>query len=208
MAKFAVQISGELRHAKAHHHILMDRIINPLKADVFCHTWTNPKSTRVDCNIAEFAQLYNPKMMIVEPTKNYEKKVQHMFRSLDISNECRKMVLPNYDYVVRLRTDMVPDSAVNVDEILGLLSEKDVIVPRGNDWLGGLNDQFAIMRSGRVSDFYHDTFQRSVFYDDPNPETALKEQLLKNNIKIGRWNYPYSISTDNYVFLDQTVVGI
>ena len=83
-----------------------------------------------------------------------------------------------FDIVVRMRYDSDIQSPVNFSSVLYPL-----YIPFGEDWLGGINDQFAIGTTSAM-DIYSNLFLSLSDYTECkyHSETLLREHLRKNNL--------------------------
>ena len=97
-----------------------------------------------------------------------------------------------FDKVIRIRFDSnFENKNLDLKNILG-----DLCIPHGNDWCGGINDQFAI-GSSESMDIYCDLYNSfSMIRHMPyHPESILGEYLKIRNIQISRFDFNVSISS-------------
>jgi hypothetical protein len=119
-----------------------------------------------------------------------------MFYSIYQSNYLkRKYELSNkmkFDKVIRIRFDSdFENKNLDLKTILG-----DLSIPSGNDWCGGLNDQFAI-GSSESMDIYCDLYNSfSMIKHVPyHAESMLGEYLKIRNVQISRFDFKILISS-------------
>lgn len=119
-----------------------------------------------------------------------------MFYSIYQSNSLKRKyeILNNmkFDKVVRIRFDSNFENK-NLD--LKNISS-DLLIPSGNDWCGGINDQFAI-GSSESMDIYCDLYNSfsMVKHVPYHPESMLGEYLKIRCINVDRFDFKISISS-------------
>lgn len=119
-----------------------------------------------------------------------------MFYSIYQSNSLKRKyeILNNmkFDKVVRIRFDSNFENK-NLD--LKNISS-DLLIPSGNDWCGGINDQFAI-GSSESMDIYCDLYNSfsMVKHVPYHPESMLGEYLKIRSIIADRFDFKISISS-------------
>jgi hypothetical protein len=169
----------------------------------------------------DFLQNYQYENLLIEDYESKKEIFAHIYKSLNLlpfqENSC---IIPRYDvgpismhysiyrsnelktryenennmtfdFVIRMRFDSdFEGKKLHLDNIPSLLN-----IPEGEDWCGGINDQFALGPSDAMnvySDFYnHIDKIRNVQY---HPETMLKNYLDMKNISINRINFPVRIN--------------
>jgi hypothetical protein len=119
-----------------------------------------------------------------------------MFYSIYQSNSLkRKYEISNnmkFDKVVRVRFDSnFEGKLLNLNNF-----NFSLLIPDGNDWNGGINDQFAI-GSSESMDIYCDLYNcfSMVKHMPYHPESMLREYLKIRNIEISRFDFNISISS-------------
>lgn len=161
-------------------------------------------------------EIYDYEKILVEDYDTHQKKFQHLFESLKFtypdpaypdegyprsdvgpismhysiykSNELKKQYESEnnmkFDWVIRMR----PDSDFKNELDLYSLME-DLNIPEGEDWRGGINDQFAVGRS-HVMDLYS-SFYNNIHYLQSSvyhPETLMLNHLKNMNLTPNRFN--------------------
>ena len=152
-----------------------------------------------DTKQIEFQSFYDELKFKDYPTTSDGKTIGigmiSMHYSIWKSNELKKYYEKEhdmkFDVVVRMRYDSEFPETINFLEY-----DEDVIyIPWGDDWLGGINDQFAIGNS-KVLDAYSCVFKHLQDYQhlSYHPETIMRNHLDTHNIKIKRIKFPVRIN--------------
>jgi hypothetical protein len=164
--------------------------------DVFVYMWnTHPDgddgvlgalrqqlSNRARIVKAVFAPEYKPNIPANAITYP-ETKIENVFRMYcaiervdALRRDTESEAGERYDLVIRSRSDLFLDVAIDLSRML-LVSEEHLIAPRNGHWRGGLNDQFAIGSSQKMS-IYSSVFSRLTTYCASgviaHPETLLR----------------------------------
>lgn len=119
-----------------------------------------------------------------------------MFYSIYQSNSLKRKyeILNNikFDKVIRIRFDSNFENK-NLD--LKNISS-DLLIPSGNDWCGGINDQFAI-GSSESMDIYCDLYNcfSMINHVAYHPESMLGEYLKIRSVNVDRFDFKVLISS-------------
>lgn len=103
------------------------------------------------------------------------------------------LVPTDYDVYVRSRGDIILHGKIDFHKYD--FKSKTIYIPSGNDW-AGINDQFAfgnyeVMRI--YCEIYLEQFKLFGYQIPYSPETAVLDNLLRNNIKIVRVDPPNTL---------------
>lgn len=119
-----------------------------------------------------------------------------MFYSIYQSNSLKRKyeTLNNmkFDKVIRIRFDSnFENKILNLEEF-----DSSLFIPDENDWVGGINDQFAL-GSSQLMDIYSDMYNSfsMVKHIQYHPESMLREYLKIREIDAKRFPFSVSIST-------------
>ena len=155
-----------------------------------------------DTKQQEFEEIFNSLIFKEYPTtsdgRNIGVGMISMHYSIWKSNQLKKYYEKchqmKFDLVVRMRYDSEFPFTINFLDYVDN-PEEMIYIPWGDDWLGGINDQFAIGNS-EIIDIYSNVFVnlQNYQYLPYHPETILRTHLNENNIKIKRINYPVRIN--------------
>lgn len=117
-----------------------------------------------------------------------------IWRSNELKKEYENDNNCKFDLVIRMRYDSEFPFTLNARDYVDN-PEEMIYIPWGDDWLGGINDQFAIGNS-EIIDVYSNIFTKLNEYQHLpyHPETILRNHLNANSIKIKRINYPVRIN--------------
>jgi len=113
-------------------------------------------------------------------------KSNYLKRKYELSNNMK------FDKVVRIRFDSnFENKNLDLKTIVG-----DLSIPSGNDWCGGINDQFAI-GSSESMDVYCDLYNcfSMIKHVPYHPESMLGEYLKIRSIEINRFDFKILISS-------------
>lgn len=113
-------------------------------------------------------------------------KSNYLKRKYELSNNMK------FDRVVRIRFDSnFENKNLDLKTIVG-----DLSIPSGNDWCGGINDQFAV-GSSESMDVYCDLYNcfSMIKHVPYHPESMLGEYLKIRSIEINRFDFKILISS-------------
>jgi len=144
-------------------------------------------------------QLFQKKLDCLKFSSYYREDVGpiSMHYSIFKSNQLKKDYEEShgivFDRVIRMRFDSdFQDKELNLDQLTD-----DLNIPFGEDWCGGINDQFALGTSDVIniySDFYHQMHMvQDVQY---HPETMLRKYLEITGVKVNRFEFPIRINNN------------
>lgn len=148
-----------------------------------------------------FSTLKFPKYLIRHVENDEESKISSgigmlsmyysIYRANELKREYEKKYQMTFDRVIRMRFDS--DFEDKELDLTNLVS--DVNIPEGEDWLDGINDQFAVGTSKGI-DIYSNFFNEIQNYQHLpyHPEILLKEYLHSKNIYPHRFNFPIKIN--------------
>jgi len=176
-------------------------------------------------NIAEtqfhFLEKYNYEKLLIEDYESKKIKFEEIYNSLNLlpfeEGEC---IVPRYDvgpismhYSIyksnQLKCDYENENNIIFDKVIRMRFDSDfegkelylnnipdgVNIPEGEDWCGGINDQFAIGSSismNLYSDLYNYIDQvENVPY---HPETIFRKYFEMRNVPINRINFTVRIN--------------
>jgi hypothetical protein len=117
----------------------------------------------------------------------------HHKKNMELIKEYEKNNGFVYDIIIYVRADII-----NHDKFPTLQKpDKNIIfIPKGNDWRGGINDQFAY-GDHFAMEIYCNLYDNICKYIDDgviyHPETIVRYNLNKNNVTINRFDFNYSI---------------
>lgn len=115
--RVAVCLSGQARAIEANLHTIIENLIEPCGADVFCHFWDSGLGGR--SRAEEAVARLRPKYFQIDeqidfgryPGKGNIPRTRSMFYSLKQANSLKKLHERRegfvYDFVIRTRTDLV-----------------------------------------------------------------------------------------------------
>jgi hypothetical protein len=115
-----------------------------------------------------------------------------IYRSNSLKREYELLNNMKFDKVIRIRFDSnFQNKNLDLNDILG-----NLCIPSGNDWLGGINDQFAV-GSSQDMDVYCDLYNSfSIVRHIPyHPECILEEYLKIKNIQITRFDFQVTVNS-------------
>lgn len=96
-----------------------------------------------------------------------------------------------FDWVIRMRFDSdFENKTLDLTKLSG-----DLCIPEGEDWCGGINDQFAIGTSKGMNtycSFYHNISRLQCC--KYHPESMLRKHLEIENVEVTRFDFPVSIN--------------
>lgn len=217
--RVALCLSGHLRSYEDTYNFYRNYIIDPLKADVFIHTWDKiGLSPGIDVNLMhvktesvknKIESCFNPVSMIIEPIiigagEKYRKflvdprcpnGVTNMFYKIYKADQLRQEFETSqnfkYDVVIRARPDLHFSSGINQNDLEFACKNEVVFLPDFGHY-DGLNDQFAFGSNQAMTNYANCFNSLDAIADKPfKPEPLLKKYLLLNNI-------PLKFSVINY----------
>lgn len=100
----------------------------------------------------------------------------------------------NYDYIIRIRSDLFLMDIID-ETLIQSLNQNKLYIPTGNDIYNGINDQFAIS-SPSIMKIYTNLIHNIPKYMTDNyncSEIVLNEYLKEKNIHIERFNLNYKL---------------
>lgn len=169
----------------------------------------------------DFLEKYNYEKILVEDYDIKKQEFQNLYDSLNLlpftEGGC---IVPRYDigpismhYSIHksneLKSQYEKENNVVFDKVIRMRFDSDfegkhlylnnlpncLNIPEGEDWCGGINDQFALGSSAAMniySDFYNHMNQiENVPY---HPETMLRKYLEMRNTSINRFDFPVRIN--------------
>lgn len=169
----------------------------------------------------DFLEKYNYEKILIEDYELKKDEFQKVYDSLSLlpfqEGGC---IIPRYDigpismhYSIhksnQLKSDYEKENNIVFDKVIRMRFDSDfegkqlylnnlpncLNVPEGEDWCGGINDQFALGSSLAMdiySDFYNHMTQ---IHNSPyHPETMLRRYLEMRNVSINRFDFPVRIN--------------
>jgi hypothetical protein len=181
------------------------------------NTQYKEKSNHINFDF-NFLSNYNYHSLLIDSYDYMEKKFKNYFNNINYKkiespkigllsmhysiwkcNELKKQYEQQnnmtFDFVVRLRYD----SEIQVDLDFSEFTKRDIYIPWGDDWRGGINDQFAIGTS-KSMDVYSRLYFNIGNYQDPmeyHAETILRHYLNDNGLYPYRKKIPVRINNGN-----------
>jgi hypothetical protein len=161
--RVAICLSGQSRNWMGCRDTIMEKIIKPLNADVFFHSWTikgekvineatgdyTPPPTPMDGDLREF---FKPKVSIIElpdydkfrkihPQRYYNVLMAHysIWRANELKKEYENMNSMKYDLVIRCRFDLeihkfdIEDTLSNIQHTIYLPPNENMNMPFNED---------------------------------------------------------------------------
>ena len=161
-------------------------------------------ANNVDDNLELFQKLYNVKKIEsikidLEPYlkyKNYNGYGMNGHNSVIMFKciyEAFKMIPEEYDVVIYMRADEIISSSIEFEK----LQENTIYIPEGNDYVGGINDQFAVGNYESMKK-YCSLFENLTDYLDNkgaifHPESLVKFHLEYQKLNIVRFPLSYTL---------------
>jgi hypothetical protein len=102
----------------------------------------------------------------------------------------------HYDIVISNRCDLLFHEKLNYIDLKKIIDNNILCIPEGNDWEGGINDQFAIGNYNTITEYlqaYQYLYCILEYGIILHPETLLFFYLIHKNIKIHRFPLSYHI---------------
>lgn len=148
----------------------------------------------------KFKKIYRDLLVKCSPVDNYTIAPISMFYSIFKSNELKKKYEEEnsmvFDRVIRMRmdSDYVQDGNIDLHNY-----DEDLYIPLGEDWDGGINDQFAIGKSD-IMDQYCNVYNNfyDIEFEKYQPETMLRQNLEYYNLIPNRPELYIRINNGNY----------
>lgn len=168
-----------------------------------------------------FLEKYNYEKLLIEDYESRKVRFNEIYNSLNLlpfqDNEC---IVPRYDigpismhYSIyrsnQLKCDYEKENYMTFDKVIRMRFDSDfegkelylnnfpdcVNIPEGEDWCGGINDQFAL-GSSLAMDWYSDLYN---YIDQINgvqyhPESILRRYFEMRNIPVNRINFTVRIN--------------
>jgi len=210
--RIALCISGQPKfYEKSYKYLLKNIISNFEHVDIFLHAWKG-ESDNEQNNILK---LYNPKKYLFEKeklhilnypfkqSKSFPNNVFSMFYSIKKSNQLKEKYEKEnnfkYDWVFRLRFDFAINKFFN-EEVLRELNNNLIYLNNfekyGNPHCA---DCFAFSGSHQMN-VYSNTYDNILLYGKEGivlaGEAMLYKQLLKNNIKLKKFDINHAFEPD------------
>jgi hypothetical protein len=210
MKKIAILITGRIQFDSEQYNNFRDKIVQNYHVDLFVSYCKN-----IDPSVVKhFRNTFAPKKMIesdevyMETEKYKEHKYSNahrmkcMFLNRKKAFELLKEYLQEngiqYDYVISSRCDLYFTTCFNLDKIsIQPNDNRTIYVPAPEyDYLGGLNDQFAVGSLESV-EIYCSLYDHLIqMLEDGvcfHPETLLRVHLERNKIQVKRFELNYWI---------------
>lgn len=233
--KIALCISGHLRTFESNYRTVKQHVLDKFDCDVFIHTWdtlgvshragdSNLHITETKKVLDLVHKLYNPKKIVIEPTKHFtvtplmhqrshENRdlagILSMFYKVEecnkLKNEYQEEHKVKYDYVVRFRGDLWLEESLPLDYRNNV---NHLYLPvYGN--FGGACDQIAFSNP-TIMDKYSTLYSNIEKYlklgCPMNPEKLLLFHLESQNIPISKVHIRYVIRRANGLVQDNMLL--
>jgi hypothetical protein len=207
--KIAILFSGRLNDNLLQYNNILQTLVQDYDVDFFIsHSKTENKEL-----VNNFIKLYNPKKIMENDEKfsfDYTKYVKHpltnsfntfcMFKNrnnvcklfMEYANETNT----HYDIVISNRCDLLFHEKLNYIDLKKIIDNNIICIPEGNDWEGGINDQFAIGNYNTMTEYLQAYQSLYCILEDGiilHPETLLRFYLINKNIQIHRFPLKYDI---------------
>lgn len=233
--KTALCISGHLRTFENNFESVKINIIDKMDCDVFIHTWDIMGMAYRPCdsgvysietqNLAHKIQkLYNPKKLVIEPTKNFNvtplmhsrlidyrdiSGILSMFYKIEACNALKKEYEKEkdftYDCVIRFRGDLFMDTPIPADHNTNL---NNLFIPMYGNY-SGVCDQFAY-GSSSIMDIYSELYsniQQHLEAGAPlQPEKMLQFHVEHNKLPVTKVHVRYLIKRSNGLIQDNMLL--
>jgi hypothetical protein len=185
--KVAVLYSGQIRTWNQCRANQESNLFTP-ETDLFFHTYTEPESTNYkqfikipddyfDANIVN--QMYPNRNPVSTPFC----VLQPWLNSFIGWCICPK----EYDIYVRSRCDIQLSGKINFEDYV--INDSEIYIPLGNDYCGGINDQFAFGNYHVMKTYFSIFTEFQNIYRDGvvfHPESYVTENLKRHGIHINR----------------------
>jgi SAM-dependent methyltransferase len=233
--KTALCISGHLRTFEENFQSIKNNILDRLDCDVFIHTWdilglsyrftdAELHNTETGLLLNKIKQLYNPRKIVIEKTKNFPVKpimqarlIDHrdipgilsMYYKVEACNDLKREYEKEhgftYDCVIRFRGDLYAEQPIPIDERTNL---NYLYLPAFGNF-GGACDQFAFGNSS-VMDKYSTLYSNMEVHlhnGAPfHPEKLLLYHIEKQGLPIAKVNFKYVIKRANGLVQDNMLL--
>jgi 2-polyprenyl-3-methyl-5-hydroxy-6-metoxy-1,4-benzoquinol methylase len=233
--KTALCISGHLRTFESNFESVKTNILDRMDCDVFIHTWDIMGMAYRPCDSGLYSietqrlahkiqKLYNPKKLVIEPTKNFSitplmqaRLLDHrdisgilsMYYKVEACNNLKKEYEKEqnfvYDCVIRFRGDLFMETPMPVDATTNL---NHLFIPvYGN--FGGMCDQFAY-GSSPIMDTYsglYSNIQKYLEVGAPmHPEKILQFHADYSRLPIAKVHVRFLIKRANGLIQDNMLL--
>jgi hypothetical protein len=184
--KVAVLYSGQIRtwnQCKANQEA---NLFTP-ETDLFFHTYTEPENT-------------NYKQFVKIPGDYFGREVDQLYPNRNPVSTPLEVIQPwlnsfigfcivpqDYDIYVRSRCDIELSGKINFEDYV--INDTEIYIPSGNDYWGGVNDQFAFGNYKVMKTYFSIFIEFQNIYRDGvqfHPETYVTENLKRHGIHINR----------------------
>lgn len=233
--KTALCISGHLRTFEDNYESVKINILDRMDCDVFIHTWdimgmayrpSDSKLYAIETQrlASKIQKLYNPKKLVIEPTKPFpitplmqSRLLDHrdisgilsMFYKIEACNSLKKEYETEngftYDCVIRFRGDLFMETPIPVDFNTNL---NHLFIPAYGNF-GGICDQFAY-GSSPIIDTYSNLYsnlQRYLEIGAPmHPEKLLQFHIEYNRLPITKVHVRFLIKRANGLIHDNMLL--
>lgn len=233
--KTALCISGHLRTFEDNFESVKINILDRMDCDVFIHTWDIMGMAYRPCDSGLYSietqrlahkiqRLYNPKKLVIEPTKNFNitplmraRLLDHrdisgilsMFYKIEACNALKKEYEKEndftYDCVIRFRGDLFMDTPMPVDHNTNL---GHLFIPMYGNF-AGICDQFAY-GSSPIMDTYsglYSNIQQYLEVGAPmHPEKILQFHIEYNRLPVAKVHVRFLIKRANGLIQDNMLL--
>lgn len=233
--KTALCISGHLRTFENNFHSIKSNILDRLNCDVFIHTWDIMGLSYRPCDsklysieteklLSKINALYNPKKIIIEPSRDFEvsplmrsRLIDHrdisgilsMFYKVEACNslktEYEKELNFTYDCVIRFRGDLYMELPLPIDYNTNL---NHLFIPiYGN--FGGICDQIAYGSSSIMNVYsnLYSNIEKCLQNGAPmHPERLLQFYIDSNKLPVAKVNIRFLIKRANGLIQDNMLL--
>ena len=195
--KIAVLYSGQIRtwnQCKANQEL---NLFTP-KTDLFFYTYTepNPISNESICH----TQIGNYKQFVKIPGDYFGRDIDQHYPNRNPVSTPLGVIQPwlnsfigfcivpqDYDIYVRSRCDIELSGKINFEDYE--INDSEIYIPSGNDYWGGVNDQFAFGNYHVMKTYFSIFIEFEKIYRDGvifHPEGYVTENLKRHGIHINR----------------------
>lgn len=233
--KAALCISGHLRTFLDNYKSVKENILDRLNCDVFIHTWEtlgmsyrftdgNLHFTETRNLVERIHQLYKPKQIVIEKTKNFTitplmrqrlidgrdiPGIIGMYYKIEQCNNLKREYEQNggfiYDCVIRFRGDLWVEQPIPINDSTNL---HHVFLPMYGNF-GGACDQFAFGSSAmmdKYSSLYSNLDNLMRAGAPMHPERLLQFHLDQQKVPIAKIHYKYVIKRANGLIQDNMLL--
>jgi SAM-dependent methyltransferase len=233
--KTALCISGHLRTFEQNYESVKVNILDRMDCDVFIHTWDIMGMSYRPCDsglysietqrlIDRIQLLYNPKKLVVEPSRSFTitplmqaRLLDHrdisgilsMYYKIEACNNLKREYEKEnnlvYDCVVRFRGDLYMEMPIPVDINTNL---HHLFIPMYGNF-GGICDQFAY-GSSNIMDIYSGLYSNLQKYLEAgapmHPERILQFHVEANKLPVAKVNVRFLIKRANGLIQDNMLL--